>query len=226
MLIGWHPVGGNIGRFIGKFGVFSKKQQHWAVFVGGYYHELGADGDLNNVYQNGKVGDEAFDLEAVGYTTFNDQAIVDAGTLLICSGVLFRTKGHLLTIGFMIGGIAIAQMDPKYRLIDNNCQKFSIYLLNQICLVGRKRLDTSYAPAQQVRGPEFKFNKETREFEVVERAAPVVVKKPPVTTVSTELYHEPFRRAGSRFTGENVPLTEEERKILLARAAEIMDGTA
>ena len=221
MLIGRHPVGGSIGRFIGKFGVFSKKQQHWAVFVGGYYHELGADGDLNNVYQNGKVGDEAFDLEAVGYTTFNDQAIVDSGTLFICSG-----KSHLLTIGFMVGGIAIAQMDPKYRLIDNNCQKFSIYVLNQICLVGRERLDTSYAPAQQVLGPEFRFNEETKEFEVVERPAPVVVEKPPVTTVSTELYYEPLIPAGSHFTDEVVPLTEEERKMLLDRAAEIMGGTA
>ncbi|KDR69149.1 hypothetical protein GALMADRAFT_160688 [Galerina marginata CBS 339.88] len=203
VLLGRHPVLGPIGCFVDKWvRPFKKTEQHWAVFVGGYYHELGVNRKLNVVYRNGKVqvGDKTFELEDVGYTIFNDQAIVDAGD------------------------IAIGQMDPKYEVETNNCHKFAINLLTNICLVGRKLLDTSYAPEQQVEGP--KFNEETEKFEVEETPAPVAEEKPPVTTVSTQLYYAPCAAAGSRFTNDNVPLTKEERKELLDRAAEIMGGTA
>ncbi|KDR79580.1 hypothetical protein GALMADRAFT_39052, partial [Galerina marginata CBS 339.88] len=131
VIIGWHPVCGGIGRFLNNFGGFPRKAQHWAVFVGDYYHELSSDADLNILYQNGKIEDEVFEYQDAGYTHFNDQAIVDAGMLLVAF-------------------LAIKQMDPEYRLMDNNCQKFSIYLMEKICLAGRVRFDTSYAPSQSV----------------------------------------------------------------------------
>ncbi|KAF4623584.1 hypothetical protein D9613_001456 [Agrocybe pediades] len=197
--IGWHPILGKFGRAIGK--LLARKHQHWAVFVGGYYHELGADTNMKVVYQNGKFGDEQFDLEDVGYTTFNDQAIVNAGN------------------------IAIKQMDQDYGLINNNCQRFAINLLNIICQVGRKRLDTSYAPAQQVPGPEFKYNEETGQFELVE--PPKVEKKdeePPAVIVSTQLFESPYMVVGGELTDESVPLTEEEQKMVIEHAVHVMGG--
>jgi len=77
--IGWRPlaIGGGILKPIRH--LLPRETQHWAVVIGRFYHELGIDEDITVVYRNGKVGEEEFDPEDVGYTTFNDQAIVDAG---------------------------------------------------------------------------------------------------------------------------------------------------
>jgi len=41
------------------------------------------------------------------------------------------------------GGKAIKQMRPKYNIYDNNCQIFTLNLLDLICLPGRKKVTLS-----------------------------------------------------------------------------------
>ncbi|KAK1225118.1 hypothetical protein PQX77_011933 [Marasmius sp. AFHP31] len=88
---------------------------HWAVIVGDYYHELNAKGisgnfEIQNGYQNGRMtdGKEWSHRLQVGYTKFNDAAIVGAGKA------------------------AIAAMPNTYNLISNNCQTFVVGLVHLI----------------------------------------------------------------------------------------------
>ncbi|KAL0057278.1 hypothetical protein AAF712_016083 [Marasmius tenuissimus] len=88
---------------------------HWAVVVGDYYHELNPKGisgnfEIQNGYQNGEMSDGkvwSHRME-VGYTKYNDAAIVAAGRA------------------------AIAAMPKTYNLISNNCQTFVVGLIHII----------------------------------------------------------------------------------------------
>ncbi|KAK4188162.1 hypothetical protein QBC35DRAFT_383276 [Podospora australis] len=98
---------------------------HWAVRVGDWYHQLQAT-SLNggdNYYDNQKYDGAAgqWDEWTVGETKFNDAAIASAGIQVI------------------------NDMDPIYNAYNNNCQKFTINLLNLICRNGRKKVRTSYS---------------------------------------------------------------------------------
>lgn len=76
---GHRSLSGIIGRIMGVFGELPR---HWAVFVGGYYHELIIGRNKVILYQNrarGNADAEGFEFDNVGYTTFNDRAIVAAG---------------------------------------------------------------------------------------------------------------------------------------------------
>lgn len=98
VIIGCHPIspvsgplGVELERVVKQTGKpVLDPTYHWAVFVGDYYHQLnprGISGGLSFIhiqtgYQNGKVGDGraewSYQLQ-VGYTKFNDAAVVDAG---------------------------------------------------------------------------------------------------------------------------------------------------
>ena len=62
---------------------------HWAIHCGDYYHELNSNGltgdivdwHMINCYQNGKIGDGVkwSNKTKIGETTFNDNAIREAG---------------------------------------------------------------------------------------------------------------------------------------------------
>jgi hypothetical protein len=196
--IGYHPIMGGVGKFLDDLsGGMPMYMQHWAVIVGDYYHELNADKDGKNVYQNGKVADAKFRMTDAGYTTWNDRAIADAGP------------------------IAIGKMDAYYRLKDNNCQKFSINLLDIICQVGRRKFHTSYDPAAAEAGPE--FDPETGMFKP-RPVVPKVEEKPKPVTEGVQLYYEPYLISGTTITDDVVELGDQEKKEVLDRAKDITEG--
>lgn len=119
---------------------------HWCVIVGNYYHELQATDSLN-WYDNNTVGAlDGWALYTVGETSFNDVAIKNAGMLYLlhrgCSSIIY-----LLT-HMRIGFYAIDLMPEHYNIYNNNCQTFTVTLLDQICRAGRVRVTTSYATNQ------------------------------------------------------------------------------
>jgi hypothetical protein len=75
-----------MGIFLNSFGLLPRVAQHWSVCVGDHYHELVSIGDNTIIYRNGRLEDETYELEDVGYTTFNDQALVEAGEFVLISG--------------------------------------------------------------------------------------------------------------------------------------------
>jgi len=76
--IGYRPIMGAAGNFFS--GITPMWMQHWGVIVGEYFHELNANDDLVNVYENGKLEGQTFKhIVDTGFTTFNDRAIADAG---------------------------------------------------------------------------------------------------------------------------------------------------
>jgi len=142
--IGSHPVGGMLlARIIEVMGTalfgpgssdstFDSKgppdpTYHWGVIVGDYYHELNTDRNFVNLYQNGKFKGNESDWKVwdIGYTTFNDEAIRLAGEDVIAR---------------------MAHINPKYDLLNNNCQLMAINILTQICegAVPQAQLYTSW----------------------------------------------------------------------------------
>lgn len=57
---------------------------HWAVLVGDYHHELAIDSDIDCTYRNGLIAKKSVDwrISDFGITTWNDQAIVEAGKVV------------------------------------------------------------------------------------------------------------------------------------------------
>ncbi|KAK3348502.1 PPPDE putative peptidase domain-containing protein [Neurospora tetraspora] len=113
------------GHYLGSM---PSPNYHWCVLVGDYYHQLQAtkqDGKHWNWYDNNvKDWTDKWELYEVGETRFNDNAIASAGIQ------------------------AIQDMDEVYRLVGNNCQKFTLKLLDIICADGRKKVYTSYSRHQ------------------------------------------------------------------------------
>ncbi|TFK43225.1 hypothetical protein BDQ12DRAFT_661928 [Crucibulum laeve] len=209
--IGYHPIGGGVGNFFSKALGAPMWMQHWAVIVGDYYHELNADESMTVVYQNGILKDANFTVTDAGYTTFNDRAIVEAG------------ECFLLT--FFEGELAIKKMDQKYRLKDNNCQKFAIYLLDEICQAGRRKFETSYAPSAVESAPEYIWDKEKGIFVEVPRPPPPARNEEKQEhKAGKQLYYEPFIMAGCEITEEVVPLTDAEHEEVMKRAKDITEG--
>lgn len=104
-------------------------RRHWAVQVGDYFHELNVHHNINVIYQNGRTDSSDYKWEkfVVGWTRWDDAAIRDAGEEVIKT------------------------MDPVYGVYDNNCQKFTIGLLNKICESGREKVITSYSMFTQTK---------------------------------------------------------------------------
>ncbi|KAL2160910.1 hypothetical protein VTH06DRAFT_1108 [Thermothelomyces fergusii] len=131
VLIGWHPVGGPVGRWFAeqtKLGVWIKEKvraypdpsQHWAVLVGDYCHELWMDERLDIIYVNGRAERERWQTFRVGETRFNDEALRQAGEAVMR---------------------AMRERKRAYNLISNNCQHFALHMLDAIQLGAAERTD-------------------------------------------------------------------------------------
>jgi hypothetical protein len=144
VLIGWHPVAGDAGKWLAektKLGAWITEKvhrypdpsQHWAVLVGDYCHELWMDERLDIIYINGRVADEQWRTFPVGETRFNDEALRQAGEMVI----------HKMR-----------QSKPGYNLISNNCQNYALLMLDaiQIGQAARTEFATTLAVVQTATG--------------------------------------------------------------------------
>ncbi|KAH6622840.1 hypothetical protein F5144DRAFT_581616 [Chaetomium tenue] len=142
--IGWHPVGGTAGKWFAertKLGAwitenvhkYPDPSQHWAVLVGDYCHELWMDENLDIIYVNGRVDAEQWRTFRVGETRFNDEALRQAGEMVIYS---------------------MRQKKAAYNLISNNCQNFALLMLDAIQLGAAERTEfaTTLAVVQTATG--------------------------------------------------------------------------
>ncbi|EAU80489.2 hypothetical protein CC1G_11844 [Coprinopsis cinerea okayama7 len=128
-LRGIFPKGTPFKYLMGLFGSkpsLPSPTEHWAVVVGGYYHELVIktgnavgyeNGEAKNLDELRKQNWQFYEID--GITAFNDAAIYEAAKE------------------------SIEMMPQPYDLWKNNCQTFVINLLNKICLPGRKLVLTS-----------------------------------------------------------------------------------
>ncbi|KFY75394.1 hypothetical protein V499_04626 [Pseudogymnoascus sp. VKM F-103] len=140
--IGWHPVGGLGGKWFAEKTGLGKKitekinkypdpTQHWAVLVGGFCHELWMDEHLDVIYINEVVVKDEWHTYEVGTTRFNDEALRQAGEMVIHNMRATR---------------------PAYNIISNNCQNFAVLLLDAIKIGAHKEFATSFAVYQAATG--------------------------------------------------------------------------
>ncbi|KAI1812994.1 hypothetical protein GGS20DRAFT_555387 [Poronia punctata] len=137
--IGWHPVpGGNwlaetvLGQLIAKkINNYPDPTQHWAVLVGEYCHQLWMDENLDVIYINGKKSDSEWTTYEIGKTRLNDEALRQAGEMVIYN---MRTKRK------------------AYNLISNNCQNFALNMLDAIQVGKHKEFGTTLAIYQRATG--------------------------------------------------------------------------
>ncbi|KAK4121821.1 hypothetical protein N657DRAFT_657364 [Parathielavia appendiculata] len=142
--IGWHPVAGFAGKWFAertKVGAWITEKvhhypdpsQHWAVLVGEYCHELWMDERLDIIYVNGRVDREEWRTFRVGETRFNDEALRQAGEMVI---------------------YGMRKRKSSYNLISNNCQNFALLMLDAIQIGGAARTNfaTTLAVVQTATG--------------------------------------------------------------------------
>ncbi|KFY10818.1 hypothetical protein V492_04828 [Pseudogymnoascus sp. VKM F-4246] len=140
--IGWHPVGGLGGKWFAEKTGLGKKitekinkypdpTQHWAVLVGGFCHELWMDEHLDVIYINEVVVKDEWHTYEVGTTRFNDEALRQAGEMVIHN---------------------MRSTRPAYNIISNNCQNFAVLLLDAIKIGAHKEFATSFAVYQAATG--------------------------------------------------------------------------
>ncbi|KAF2490688.1 hypothetical protein BU16DRAFT_530330 [Lophium mytilinum] len=140
--IGWHPVGGFGGKWFAEKTGLGKKitekinkypdpTQHWAVLVDEYAHELWMDEHLDVIYINEKINRAEWHTFSVGKTRFNDEALRQAGEMVIHNMRATR---------------------PAYNIISNNCQNFAVALLDAIQVGAHAEFATSFAVYQRATG--------------------------------------------------------------------------
>lgn len=108
---------------------------HWAVIIGDLYHELAIESG-SCIYRTGHVSEKRGKWRGrveVGRTTWNDRAITDAGELVLYFVACSAT--HLTCLCSLATSV-IDKMDRTYKPLSNNCQRFSIDLLRDICVPG------------------------------------------------------------------------------------------
>ncbi|KAM7217301.1 hypothetical protein V8F06_007358 [Rhypophila decipiens] len=140
--IGWHPVAGFAGQWFAeksglgrkiteKINSYPDPTQHWAIIVGDYVHQLWMDEQLHVIYTNEKVTDQEWRKFEVGKTSFNDEALRQAGEMVIYN---------------------MREKRPAYNLISNNCQNFAVLMLEAIQAGARREFATTYAIYQRATG--------------------------------------------------------------------------
>ncbi|KAM7195568.1 hypothetical protein V8F20_007464 [Naviculisporaceae sp. PSN 640] len=140
--IGWHPVAGFAGQWFAEKSGLGRKiteainsypdpTQHWAVIVGDYVHQLWMDEQFHVIYTNEKVTDQQWHKFEVGKTSFNDEALRQAGEMVIYN---------------------MREKKPAYNLISNNCQNFAVLMLEAIQAGARREFATTYAIYQRAIG--------------------------------------------------------------------------
>ncbi|KAH7061738.1 hypothetical protein BKA62DRAFT_648362, partial [Auriculariales sp. MPI-PUGE-AT-0066] len=96
---------------------------HWCVVVGDFYHQLQSDENDKCYYENQRLHwIDCWNWTKVSTTKFNDVAIVAAATKVIRA------------------------MPKEYHLLTNNCQHFTLNLLDLICRDGRRKVYTLENP--------------------------------------------------------------------------------
>lgn len=160
--IGYRAVGGqrvdaaiNLFRQIlaGKSNVGDTKSApnilcHWCVVVGDFYHQLQATEYLN-WYDNNQLGKEdGWALFTIGETAFNNVAIKNAGKFALC---LARTE-----ISDQVGDFSIDLMREHYEIYNNNCQTFTVTLLDQYAVLVVSGLRQATLPTKPTICPAWK----------------------------------------------------------------------
>ncbi|KAJ7188645.1 hypothetical protein C8R46DRAFT_1055384 [Mycena filopes] len=142
--IGWHPVAGFAGKWFAEKSGLGKMitekigskcpdpTQHWAVLVGDYVHELWMDESLHVIYINEKINREEWHTFEVGKTRFSDEALRQAGEMVI-------QDMHI-------------KPGPLYNLIENNCQNFTTLMIDKIQVGKHKEFATALAVYQRATG--------------------------------------------------------------------------
>ncbi|OAA54379.1 hypothetical protein SPI_08998 [Niveomyces insectorum RCEF 264] len=140
--IGWHPVAGFAGHwFAEKTGLgklitekvhrYPDPTQHWSILVGDFCHELWMDEHLDVIYINEQAVFEEWHTFEVGKTHFNDEALRQAGEMVIYN---------------------MRQKRPAYNLISNNCQNFALFMLDAIQVGKHREFGTAYSVYQRATG--------------------------------------------------------------------------
>ncbi|KAI0486490.1 hypothetical protein F4859DRAFT_371884 [Xylaria cf. heliscus] len=137
--IGWHPVPGGgwlaetaLGQLVAKkINNYPDPTQHWAILVGDYCHQLWMDENLDIIYINDIQAQHEWTIYEVGKTKLNDEALRQAGEMVIYN-MRERQKG--------------------YNLITNNCQNFALNMLNAIQIGKQRDFGTALAIFQRVTG--------------------------------------------------------------------------
>ncbi|KAH8165201.1 hypothetical protein CIB48_g3058 [Xylaria polymorpha] len=174
--IGWHPVPGGgwlaetaLGQLVSKkINHYPDPTQHWAILVGDYCHQLWMDENLDIIYINDTQAQHEWTTYEVGKTRLNDEALRQAGEMVIYN-MRERQKG--------------------YNLITNNCQNFALNLLDAIQIGRQRDFGTALAIFQRATGkgrvtdlflaelPETEEQDEKPPDEVVKHASQVMDEK-------------------------------------------------
>ncbi|KAI0442284.1 hypothetical protein F4803DRAFT_520078 [Xylaria telfairii] len=137
--IGWHPVPGGgwlaetaLGQLVSKkINNYPDPTQHWAILVGDYCHQLWMDENLDIIYINDTQANHEWTTYKVGRTRLNDEALRQAGEMVIYN-MRERQKG--------------------YNLITNNCQNFALNMLDAIQIGRQRDFGTALAIFQRATG--------------------------------------------------------------------------
>ncbi|KAI0194590.1 hypothetical protein F4808DRAFT_441349 [Astrocystis sublimbata] len=137
--IGWHPVPGggwlaetSLGQLVSKkLNNYPDPTQHWAILVGDYCHQLWMDENLDIIYINDKESQHEWTRFEVGKTKLNDEALRQAGEMVIYN-MRMKQKG--------------------YNLITNNCQNFALNMLDAIQIGKQREFGTAMAIFQRATG--------------------------------------------------------------------------
>ncbi|KAI1128925.1 hypothetical protein F5Y10DRAFT_239516 [Nemania abortiva] len=139
VVIGWHPVPGGgwlaqtgLGQLISKkINNYPDPTQHWAILVGDYCHQLWMDEDLDIIYINGEKAQSEWTVYEVGKTKLNDEALRQAGEMVIYN---------------------MREKQKGYNLITNNCQNFALNMLDAIQIGKQRDFGTALAIFQRATG--------------------------------------------------------------------------
>jgi hypothetical protein len=140
--IGWHPVAGMGGKWLAEssglgkmitreIGKYPDPTQHWAVLVGDYVHELWMDEQLDVIYINEHLVREEWRTFEVGKTRFSDEALRQAGEMVIHN---------------------MREKRAAYNVISNNCQNFAVLLLDAVQVGAHQEFATTFAIYQRATG--------------------------------------------------------------------------
>ncbi|KAI0515200.1 hypothetical protein F5B22DRAFT_607532 [Xylaria bambusicola] len=137
--IGWHPVPGGgwlaetgLGQLISKkINNYPDPTQHWAILVGEYCHQLWMDENLDIIYINGEQAGTEWTRYEVGKTKLNDEALRQAGEMVIYN---------------------MREKQKGYNLITNNCQNFALNMLDAIQIGKHREFGTALAIFQKATG--------------------------------------------------------------------------
>lgn len=171
----WFAERTGLGKMIKeKINKYPDPTQHWAVLIGDYAHELWMassvpiprprrlretaayisfwqDEHLHVIYINEKIDRSQWTTFEVGKTSFNDEALRQAGeplshTYAVCAHADALSPPGEMTIFNM------REKKPAYNVISNNCQNYALLMLDAIQVGGHRDFGTTFAIYQRAIG--------------------------------------------------------------------------